>query len=102
LRSTRHKWLQASDNPAFAPGSGLRVYTAVQLLEVLLFSAIVLYGLLAHRPSLALLGAGLLMGKAVINVLAPEGGTVLRRSVLGYGLGGLYVVAGVLLLKLGV
>ena len=84
-----------------APGTGLRVYTAVQLLEVLLFAGIVLYAVLAHRPSLAILGAGLLIGKAVVNVLAPEGGTVLRRSVLGYGLGALYVAAGVLLVKLG-
>ena len=84
-----------------APGTGLRIYTAVQLLEVLLFAGIVLYAILAHRPSLAILGAGLLIGKAVLNVLAPEGGTVLRRSVLGYGLGALYVAAGVLLVKLG-
>jgi hypothetical protein len=79
----------------------LKVYTAVQLLEVLLFAGILLYGLLARRPSLAILGAGLLIGKAVLNVLAPEGGTVLRRSVLGYGVGAVYVVVGVLLVKLG-
>ncbi|MBJ7599855.1 MAG: hypothetical protein DLM67_09405 [Candidatus Nephthysia bennettiae] len=79
----------------------MKVYTAVQLLEVLLFAGILLYGLLAHRPSLTVLGGGLLVGKAVLNVLAPEGGTVLRRSVLGYGVGALYVVAGVLLVKLG-
>ena len=83
------------------PETSLRLYTAVQLLEVLLFAGILLYALLAHRPSLAILGAGLLIGKAVLNVLAPEGGTVLRRSVLGYGLGALFVVAGVLLVKLG-
>jgi hypothetical protein len=87
--------------PGDDAGAGLRVYTAVQLFEVLLFAGILLYALLAHRPSLALLGAGLLVGKAVLNVLAPEGGTVLRRSMLGYGLGALYVAAGVLLVKLG-
>jgi hypothetical protein len=47
------------------------------------------------------LGGGLLLGKATLNVLAPEGGTVLRRSILGYGLAALYVVAGVVLVKLG-
>jgi hypothetical protein len=94
------RW-RASGPPGPAPGTGLKVYTAVQLLEVLLFAGILLYGLLAHRPSLAILGAGLLVGKAVLNVLAPEGGTVLRRSVLGYGVGAIYVVVGVLLVKLG-
>jgi hypothetical protein len=79
----------------------LRLYTAVQLVEVLLFGAVLLYGLLSHRPSLAVLGGGLLLGKATLNVLAPEGGTVLRRSILGYGLAALYVIAGVVLVKLG-
>jgi hypothetical protein len=101
LPSADDPWLPPWDRPDFARGSGLRVYTAVQLFEVLLFASIVVYALLARRPSLAVLGAGLLVGKAVLNVLAPEGGTVLRRSVLGYGLGALYVVAGILLLKLG-
>jgi hypothetical protein len=79
----------------------LRLYTAVQLVEVLLFGAVLLYGLLSHRPSLAVLGGGLLLGKATLNGLAPEGGTVLRRSILGYGLAALYVIAGVVLVKLG-
>ena len=79
----------------------MRVYTAVQLVEVLLFGAVLLYGLLSHRPSLAVLGGGLLLGKATLNVHAPEGGTVLRRSILGYGLAALYVIAGVVLVKLG-
>jgi len=55
------------------------------------------YGILSHRPSLAFLGGGLLVGKATLNILAPEGGTVLRRSLAGYFLGGLYVGAGILL-----
>jgi hypothetical protein len=78
----------------------MNLYTAVQIGEVLVFAALLLYALLAHRPSLAVLAAGLLLGKAVMNVLATEGGTVLRRSAIGYGLGALYVLAGVVLVKL--
>ena len=78
----------------------MRVYTVVQLVEVTLFGAVLVYGSLAHRPSLAVFGGGLLIGKAVLNILAPEGGTVLRRSLLGYGLGGAYVALGILLIKL--
>lgn len=78
----------------------MKVYTAVQLVEVVLFAGVLLYGSAAHRPSLAIFGGGLLVGKAVLNILAPEGGTVLRRSVLGYSGGALYVIAGVLLIKL--
>ncbi len=37
------------------------------------------------------------MGKATLNILAPEGGTVLRRSLAGYLLGAIYVAAGILL-----
>jgi hypothetical protein len=61
-------------------------YTLVQLIEVSLFAGILIYGVLDHRPSWALLGGGLLIGKAILNVLTPEGGTVLRRSLIGYGL----------------
>jgi hypothetical protein len=74
------------------------LYTVVQLLEVLLFAAVLGYGVLEHRPSIAVLGGGLLIGKAVLNILAPEGGTVLRRSLAGYTLGGIYVAAGLVLI----
>jgi len=74
------------------------LYTAVQLVEVALFGAVLGYGILAHLPSLAVLGGGLLIGKAVLNILAPEGGTILRRSVAGYVLGGLYVLLGLVLI----
>ena len=53
------------------------------------------YGILSHRPSLAFLGGGLLVGKATLNILAPEGGTVLRRSLAGYFLGGVYAAVGI-------
>lgn len=69
----------------------------VQLFELALFAAVLGYGILSHRPSLAFLGGGLLVGKATLNILAPEGGTVLRRSLAGYFLGALYVSAGILL-----
>lgn len=67
------------------------VYTLVQLLEVALFGGVLIFGVLEHRPSVAVFAGGLLIGKAVLNVLAAEGGTVLRRSLVGYGLGTVYV-----------
>jgi hypothetical protein len=76
----------------------VNLYTLVQLFEVALFGSVLGYGILAHLPSLAVLGGGLLIGKAVLNILAPEGGTILRRSLAGYTLGGLYVVVGLLLI----
>jgi len=76
----------------------VKVYTAVQLFELALFAAVVLYGVLAHLPSLTVLGAGLLVGKALLNIVAPEGGTVLRRSVIGYGVGALYVLVALVLI----
>lgn len=75
----------------------MSLYTVVQLFELALFAAVLGYGILSHRPSLAFLGGGLLVGKATLNILAPEGGTVLRRSLAGYFLGALYVSAGILL-----
>lgn len=80
----------------------MRVYTAVQLFEVALFGAIVIYALMAtpdRHPSLAVGGAGLLVGKAILNILAPEGGSLLRRSVIGYGVGAALAIVGVLLVK---
>jgi hypothetical protein len=79
----------------------MRVYTLVQLAEVALFSAVLVYALLPTpdiHPSLAVGAGGLLVGKAVMNILAPEGGSVLRRTLLGYGVGAILVVIGVYLL----
>lgn len=78
----------------------MNVYTLVQLLEVLLFSLVVIAGLILRSPSLALLGTGLLVGKAVLNILVAEGGTVLRRSVVGYAAGGVLALAGELIIRL--
>ncbi len=74
----------------------MRVYTFVQLGETAVFAAVLLYGLLIHRPSLAALGGGLLIGKATLNILWPEGGTLLRRSIIGYAVGAIYVAIAVL------
>lgn len=79
----------------------MNLYTVVQLVEVAMFAVLLGYGVLAHWPSLAVLGGGLLIGKAVLNILAPEGGTILRRSLAGYALGALYVAAGLLLIHFG-
>jgi hypothetical protein len=70
-------------------------YTLLQLVEVLAFIIVLLFGVLVRSPSIAILGGGFLIGKAVLNILAPEGGSVYRRSLIGYGLGGIYVVIGI-------
>jgi hypothetical protein len=74
------------------------VYTALQLFEVLVASLILLYGVLTHSSIIALLGGAYLIGKAVLNILAPEGGTVYRRSMIGYGLAGIYLLIGAILI----
>jgi hypothetical protein len=71
-------------------------YTLLQLFEVALASAILLYGVLTHSPSVTLLGGGFLIGKAILNILAPEGGTVYRRSLIGYAIAGLFFLGAVL------
>ena len=74
----------------------MAAYTLVQLVEVLVFGGVLLFGVIVRSPSIAILGGGFLIGKAVLNILAPEGGTVYRRSVIGYALGGIYAVAGII------
>jgi hypothetical protein len=76
------------------------VYTLVQFVEVAVFAGVLLYGMLTGHPSVAVLGGGLLIGKAVLNILAPEGGSLYRRSFIGYGVGLLFVAIGVALIKL--
>lgn len=78
----------------------MSAYAVLQFFELLLFAALLLYGVLSRHPSISVLAGGLLAGKAALNILAPEGGSLLRRSLLGYGLGALYVVAGVAAVKL--
>jgi len=74
----------------------LSAYTLLQLVEVLAFGIVLLFGVLVRSPSIAILGGGFLIGKAVLNILAPEGGSIYRRSVIGYALGGIYVVIGII------
>ena len=73
----------------------MAVYTLLQLLEVVVFSVVLLFGVVVDSPTIAILGGGFLIGKAVLNILAPEGGSVYRRSLIGYGLGSIYVAIGV-------
>jgi len=73
------------------------VYTALQLFEVLVACVVLLYGVVFNSPTVTLLGGGYLIGKAILNILAVEGGTVYRRSVIGYGFAGLYVIGGLIL-----
>ena len=75
----------------------MAAYTALQLFEVLAASAILLYGVMKPAPIITLLGAGYLIGKAILNILAPEGGSVYRRSLIGYGVAAIYVVGGAIL-----
>ena len=72
----------------------MAAYTLLQLLEVVLAAAVVLYGVLVGSPAVTLLGAGFLIGKAILNVLAPEGGSVYRRSLIGYSVGAVFVLGG--------
>jgi hypothetical protein len=74
----------------------LSAYTLLQLVEVLAFSAVLMFGVLVKSPSIAIVGGGFLIGKAVLNILAPEGGSVYRRSLIGYALGGVFVIVGVI------
>ena len=73
----------------------MSAYTLLQLGEVVVFAAVLLYGVLGRHPSIAVLGGGFLIGKAVLNILAQEGGSVTRRSVIGYTLGGIFVLFGI-------
>ncbi len=52
-----------------------------------------IFGILAHHPSVAAIGIGLLAGKAIINIL-PGRYSVMTRSIVGYGIG-LLLLAGI-------
>ena len=74
----------------------MAAYTLLQLVEVGVAAAILLFGVLSNSAPFALLGGGLMMGKAILNILAPEGGSVYRRSLIGYGLAALLVLGGII------
>jgi hypothetical protein len=70
-------------------------YTLLQLIEVAVASAVLLFGVLNNSAAVTLLGGGLLIGKAILNVLSPEGGSVYRRSLIGYGVAFVIVLGGI-------
>jgi hypothetical protein len=61
-------------------------YTLLQLFETAVFTVVAIFGVLAHHPSVAVLGIGLLVGKAMMNIL-PRRHSVMARSLAGYGVG---------------
>lgn len=73
----------------------MAAYTLLQLLEVAAAGGIVLIGVLGRSVAVTLLGVGFLIGKAILNILAPEGGSVYRRSLIGYAVGGIFVLGGI-------
>ena len=73
----------------------MSVYTLLQLVEVLVAGAVLLYGVLARSSTITVLGGGFLVGKAILNILAPEGGSVYRRSLIGYFVGAIFVLIGI-------
>ena len=75
----------------------MAAYTALQLFEVLVASAVLLFGVLNRSPTVTLLGGGYLIGKAVLNILEPEGGNVYRRSLVSYAFAAAYVLAGLVM-----
>jgi hypothetical protein len=74
----------------------MSAYTLLQLFEVLLTSGVLMFGVLTRSSAFIVLGGGFLLGKAILNILAPEGGTVYRRSLIGYFVGGIYVLVGII------
>lgn len=73
----------------------MAAYTLLQLVEVLLMCGVLMFGVLSHSSTLTVLGGGFLMGKAILNILAPEGGSVYRRSLIGYAVGAVFVLIGI-------
>ena len=74
----------------------MSAYTLLQLVEVFLMGAVLMFGVLTHSSAFIVLGGGFLIGKAILNILAPEGGSVYRRSLIGYLIGGIFVLVGII------
>ena len=74
----------------------MSAYTLLQLIEVAVAAIILLVGVLAMSAPVTLLGGGFLIGKAILNILSPEGGSVYRRSLVAYFIAGLFVLAGII------
>lgn len=75
----------------------MAAYTLLQLFEVAVASIVLLIGVLEGWGPVALLGGGFLIGKAILNILWPEGGSVYRRSAIGYGVAAVFVLGGAIL-----
>jgi hypothetical protein len=73
----------------------MSAYTLLQLVEVLIASAALMFGVLTRSSTITVLGGGFLIGKSILNILAPEGGSVYRRSLIGYAVGGIFVLIGI-------
>jgi hypothetical protein len=71
-------------------------YTLLQLVEVGIAAAVLLFGVLSNSAPFTLLGGGLLIGKSILNILAPEGGSVYRRSLIGYSVAFVIVLGGII------
>ena len=71
--------------------------TLLQLIEAVIGVIIVTVGVLARSGPLTLVGAGFLMGLAIANILTPEGGSIYRRSFIGYAIAAVFVLAGLAL-----
>ena len=74
----------------------MAAYTFLQLIEVFAASAVLMYGVLTRSGTITVLGGGFLIGKAILNILAPEGGSVYRRSLIGYFVGGIFALIGII------
>jgi hypothetical protein len=74
----------------------LTAYTLLQLVEVAIASAVLLAGVLTNSAPLTLLAGGLLLGKAILNILWPEGGSVYRRSLIGYSVAFAFVLGSII------
>jgi hypothetical protein len=72
----------------------ISAYTLLQLFEVLAGSVVLIVGVLTRSSSVTVVAGGFLIGKAILNILAPEGGSVYRRSVIGYVVGGIFALIG--------
>ena len=73
-------------------------YTALQLLETAVFTTVAVYGIAERHPSVGFIGVGLLVGKAVMNIL-PRSQSVTMRSLVGYGVGLLMAAVCVVLIR---
>lgn len=74
----------------------MSAYTLLQLVEVFLMGGVLMFGVLTNSSAFIVLGGGFLIGKAILNILAPEGGSVYRRSLIGYFIGGIFVLIGII------